>query len=78
MNNIKIVLGVCKNTNERFTLISGKFGSLDTPPNHINNFCEVVSGGSIKSVSYFLSLPFISDAMKDKIKKFANDNHLIY
>jgi hypothetical protein len=78
MNVIKIVLGICENTNEKYTLISGKFGSAGTPHNHINNFCEIVSGGGIKAVSYFLSLDFISQKMKDKVIKCANENSFIY
>jgi len=58
---MKIILNKTRKSSERYTLISGSMGCYGTPPNHVNNFLEVVGGidrgngyQSYSSVSYFL------------------------
>ncbi len=78
MKNIKITLGTSKNTNERYTLISGQMGSANTPLNHINRIAEITSSGGIMAVSYFLTKDYIEQPLKDKVIKFCESNNLVY
>jgi len=78
MESINIRLGISKSTNERYTLVSGKMGSLGTPKNHINNVAEIESGGGIQAVSHFLNASHIEQPLKDKVIKFCESNNLVY
>jgi len=78
MKSIKIILGTSKNTNERYTLVSGKMGSANTPLNHVNRIAEITSGSGLVAVSYFLTKDYIEQPIKDKVIKFCEENNLLY
>lgn len=82
---MKMILNKTKNSSERYTLISGSMGNSGEAANHANNHFEIVNGidrgngyqGYI-SVSYFLTLDYIEQDMKDKVKAFLKERNLKY
>ena len=82
---MKIKLNTTQKTRDRYYLISGSMGSYGNPVNHANHKFQICNGidrgngyQGYMSVSYFLTVDYISQEMKNKVTDICKSQNLIY
>jgi hypothetical protein len=84
-NKTKILLNSTTQVRDRYYLIDGNMGNAGEPENHVNHYYQIANGidrgngyQGYSSVSYFLTLDYIPQAAKDRVRKFCKEKNLIY